>query len=544
MAQRLLFCLLLTSFLVIDGQAQMLDDIAELRTPLGAQSVDIVGKRAVHSVVSEAVLVPFTGIAVEAYSKDAGISAQVRIEENGVWGDWHAMSIVRSAVGDGLVAGYRGSVRTGPARFEVRFTVANETSLEVRDAGTFDNRSDEDGLPVVSGLKPIAAKTTGIIIPPPLITRAEWGAKAFIGTPSRLANPTHEYMTFHHAAGYSAATRAQGLAQMRAIQELHQDIRGWSDIGYQFLIDQGGNLYQGRPFLNNATSLSDLPVFALGAHVGGANTGNIGVSILGCYHPPEGGNCIDQITPEAYDTYVTLFAFLSERYGVPASQIRGHRDFSSTACPGDNNYVLLPSLRRDVGELLLTGNAAIAEATLTAASDADGIVTVSWEFLADFGVASHRIERWVSDAREAVLLSGPGATASSLADGTVVTNDPVSYRLYVTDSDGREQRVAIVEVTIETPTRHAMAEVFPNPASGMVRFRYFLPSEGRVTLEVFDTAGRSVTRLVEDVQDGDSWYAVPFDTQGLPGGVYFYRVLVEGFAGIAFDKTGTLVVNP
>ncbi|NNE71285.1 MAG: T9SS type A sorting domain-containing protein, partial [Rhodothermales bacterium] len=310
------------------------------------------------------------------------------------------------------------------------------------------------------------------------------------------------------------------------------------------VIDRGGRLYQGRPFLNNATSLEDLPVFALGAHVGGGNTGNIGVSLLGCYHPPEGPSCQQEITTEALDTYVTLFAFLSERYGVSPSQIRGHRDFSSTACPGNNNYELLPQIRTDVTQLLVTGNAPIAQAAMSAEVDDDGVVRVSWEFTADFGVVGYRLERWSDGNRDAVLLEGTGAAPSTFADGSVVTSETVSYRMYVQSADGREQRVATIDVALDLPSRHTLAEVFPNPASGAVRLRYFLPTEGRVRLEVFDTMGRSVALAVDEVQDGDRWYSIPFDAGQLTGGVYFYRLVIEGFSGVVYDKTSTLVVTP
>jgi hypothetical protein len=527
-------------------QAQMLDDVAQALTPLASQGVEVAGKMATHVFQSGPVNQPFTGVMVEAYASDRDLAAAIRFRRNGAWKPWQTMRLVRSAVGDGLVAGYRGDRLLPAVSFEVRFTVDSASALEVRSAGLFDNTLDSDALPAPAPgvLAPVAGADSGTIIPPALITRADWGAKDFKGSPSALARPSHDFMTFHHAAGYSATTRSEGIQQLKAIQDLHQDIRGWSDIGYQFVIDRGGRLYQGRPFLNNATSLEDLPVFAMGAHVGGANTGNIGVSMLGCYHPPEGGTCTQEITPEALDTYTTLFAFLSERYGVAPTQIRGHRDFSSTACPGDNNYVLLPALRTAVANLLETGNAPIATASMSALVSQDGVVTVAWDFTSDFGVATYRVERWIGGSRDAVLATGAGTAPASIADGGVVTGQTVSYRLYVTGTDGREQRVGTIDVSLDLPSQHALADVFPNPANGSVHFRYYLPTEGRVRLELFDTMGRSVAVAVDAVQDGERWYAIPFDAGQLPGGVYFYRVLVEGFAGLIFDQTNTLVVTP
>ena len=72
--------------------------------------------------------------------------------------------------------------------------------------------------------------------------------------------PYYDKMTLHHSAGFSAETLEEGIAQMQAIQLFHQDIRGWSDIGYHFVIDKAGNIYQGRPET------------VIGAHTGGSNT--------------------------------------------------------------------------------------------------------------------------------------------------------------------------------------------------------------------------------------------------------------------------------
>ena len=254
----------------------------------------------------------------------------------------------------------------------------------------------------------------------------------------------------HHAAGFSATTLNEGLEQVRRIQDFHQNGRGWSDIGYQFLLDRSGNLYQGRPFLDERADLADAPALALGAHVGGFNTGNIGVCMLGCYHPPEGPSCRQTIPPAALDSLVGVLAFLSERYGVPPDRIRGHRDFSATACPGDNNYRLLDDIRTRVQALIETG--------------------------------------------------------------------------------------------VATPDAITLSPIFPNPVAATATIRYFLRQEGRVRLTVYDVLGRELTRPADEFQDGDRWYTVRFDAEGLASGVYFYRLQVEGFAGIVFDEVKALTV--
>ncbi|QXD15622.1 N-acetylmuramoyl-L-alanine amidase [Rhodocaloribacter litoris] len=545
MSKRLLpsFLLLLAFATVAASPAtgQILHDLTERTVPLSPADPVVAGKRATLTTASPAVEEPFNGVVVQGYASDPDVQGWIRFEERGGWGAWRPMRLIRSATDGTFAGGYRDEVYRSGLRFELRFAYAAGTAFHLVGAGVFDNRNDEDRQ-APGGVVPHHGKKAGHIIPPPLITRAEWGAAPFRGTPSPLAPNGYEYMTFHHAAGYSATTKEEGIRQVKAIQDLHQNVRGWSDIGYQFLIDRGGHLYQGRPFLDDATSLEEVPALALGAHVGGHNTGNIGVSLLGCYHPPEGSFCQEVITPEALETYVVLFAFLSERYGVAPELIRGHRDFSSTACPGDNNYVLLPSLREDVAHLLLTGNEPLGQAVMAATVDADGVVRLSWEFIEAPGIAGYRIER-TSGGITTVVTEGEGAAPGLYADAGVTKPGPVRYELYARSATGREQLLATTEVTVEAPAAlYVLAQGFPNPFHRRTTIRYYLERDGIVRLHVYDATGREVRTLVEAYQRSGQWYTVPFDAAGLPAGTYFYRLRVEGFSGLDFDRTGTLVL--
>ena len=174
---------------------------------------------------------------------------------------------------------------------------------------------------------------------PRIITRDEWGARPPQSGYSSM--PYFNKMTLHHSAGFSAETLDEGIAQMQAIQTFHQDVRGWSDIGYHFVIDKAGNIYQGRPET------------VIGAHTGGSNTGNIGACLLGCYHPPASDNyfCYDEMTGPSNESIIKLFAWTSQTYNIPPYLLKGHRDyydFEYTSCPGNNLWSLLPELRQDV----------------------------------------------------------------------------------------------------------------------------------------------------------------------------------------------------
>ena len=525
--------------------AQLIADVVDAFVSLETTDTEVVGKRLTVIATSSPVFTPFTGIVLEIASQASELTGSVRFEESSGWSSWKPLYFVRSAVGGSFMAGLHSEPVRSNIRFQVRVLGPSDGPILIRRAGTFDNRLDDDRSVIEQQedeQRSDKGAGSGIIVPPTLISRPEWGADLFIrGIPVPLANPSYDYMTFHHAAGFSALTEEEGKAQVKAIQDLHQNIRGWSDIGYQFLIDQGGRLYQGRPFMDTSTSLSEVPVLARGAHVGGHNVGNIGICLLGCYHPPEGSYCREEITVEALDTYVTLFSFLSENYGVSPPRIRGHRDFSSTACPGDNNYVLLPQIRTDVVQLLITGNQALGSATLTASIDEDGVVLVSWEFLEDFGIESYRLER-TFEGQTIILHTGLAAESRSFSDSELTRPGIVTYALFVHGAGGRQQRLQTIDLDFKLPDAFVLSEAFPNPAQTMVNLRYYLAHDGFVRISLYDTAGRTVAQTTAEYRSGDQWFVSRIDVSSLASGVYYFRIKIIGFAGVDFDRTRSIVV--
>ncbi len=540
LCKAILFAGFCSFFLITPVSAQALGDLVDVTVQTRNLETVRAEKRLSVGVFGP---VPFTavnGIAVEIGFEENIEQVLVRFGSPGNTSDWQEMVIVPSATGGTAVAGFRqDEAFQGPA-FEIRAFGPEESSLVIRDVGFFDTTAfAEENEP--STVRSIEGRKTGTIIPPPLITRAEWGARPFIGTPVNLARPNYQYMTWHHAAGYSAETEDEGKAQMRAMQDLHQNVRGWSDIGYQFGIDRGGRLYQGRPFMDNSTSLSQVPVLAQGAHVGGANTGNIGVVIMGCYHPPEGTRCEQEITPEAFATYINLFAFLSERYGIEPELIRGHRDFSATSCPGDNNYVLIPELITRVSQVLVTGNEPLGEAVMSGSVDSEGAVSLQWSITENFGFDTVEIQR-ITDAGTYTLQLDPAAV-SSYTDASLAGETNVTYLLVASSSDGRSQELARVELMIDDPSRFIMTSAFPNPASTSFQVRYYMSSDGVATLSLHDARGRQLSIQESGFQEDGQWISHTYDVSGFAAGVYYLRLRVESFGGTAFDRTIPIVVT-
>lgn len=116
----------------------------------------------------------------------------------------------------------------------------------------------------------------------------------------------------------------------REIQRLHQVQRGFADVGYHYLIDASGIIYEGRP------------ITVRGAHVAGHNTGAVGVCLLGNFEKTEPA-------PAQLASLTTLALALRGAFGI--THLAGHRDLPSqnTLCPGANLWPRLPALAAQLG---------------------------------------------------------------------------------------------------------------------------------------------------------------------------------------------------
>lgn len=98
------------------------------------------------------------------------------------------------------------------------------------------------------------------------------------------------------------------------IKRWHVEERGWSDIGYHYVIELDGTVKEGRPISRS------------GAHASGYNANSIGV----CYVGGKGG---DTRRPEQNAALVKLIFELKVKYGIANEDIKGHNEVSSKACP-------------------------------------------------------------------------------------------------------------------------------------------------------------------------------------------------------------------
>lgn len=125
---------------------------------------------------------------------------------------------------------------------------------------------------------------------------------------------------------HATATRPNwwaGRRTQRKVNEIrrwHVEERGWSDIGYHFLIDRDGTVAKGRP------------IERIGAHVRGHNTGTIGISLFGGFGSSADDEFEDNFTEAQNVALRKLISELSEKYGI--EKISGHNEYAAKACPG------------------------------------------------------------------------------------------------------------------------------------------------------------------------------------------------------------------
>ncbi|XP_012534615.2 uncharacterized protein LOC105835677 [Monomorium pharaonis] len=158
-----------------------------------------------------------------------------------------------------------------------------------------------------------------------IISRSQWGARAPKSPASNLKLKPAPYVIIHHSATSGCETQAICQLKVRQFQNYHMDNKGWADIGYNFIVGEDGNIYEGRGWGKQ------------GAHSKPFNSKSIGICIIGDYK---------NRTPNA--AAVQAVTNLIVR-GVESGEIKndykllGHRQTWATTCPGDSLYTMIQS---------------------------------------------------------------------------------------------------------------------------------------------------------------------------------------------------------
>ncbi len=225
---------------------------------------------------------------------------------------------------------------------------SSHTAVEAPEIDTSKLDQDElDGAVIDSDAGDLALSAGTVTKKPKIFSRKQWGANEKMRDGAPRYYEVHAGFV-HHTVNANNYTKAQVPAIIRGIYAYHTQTRGWSDVGYNFLVDRFGRIWEGR------AGGVDRPV--VGAHTLNYNEYSFAMSAIGNF---------DVVQPPQVmvDAYGELMAWKLSLHGVDATStkqrvgsrnfpaINGHRDAASTACPGRYLYAKLGEIRKHAGEL-------------------------------------------------------------------------------------------------------------------------------------------------------------------------------------------------
>ena len=204
--------------------------------------------------------------------------------------------------------------------------VVPQTSLTLPEPQTVTPKR-----PALCGVTRPAARTTASRKGISAVSRSYWHAAA--PQASRMTRMGgYDRITVHHEGNATPNYDSNATAvacSLRRIQNAHCKTMHAGDIGYHFIIDRQGTIWQGRELRYQ------------GAHVKSNNSNNIGIMCLGNFE-------IQQPTQAQVNTLARLCQALMQGYHIPRNKLYGHRELRSTACPGRNLFPLVVNIRNRV----------------------------------------------------------------------------------------------------------------------------------------------------------------------------------------------------
>ena len=324
-----------------------------------------------------------------------GSAQGIELRAKGADDAWSAWTEVDAESDEGPDANSVEAQQASDHQVNVPVWVGDATDVELRVAGSGTVRNLELAYinstgtatasdRVITSVRTTAAEALGsndadaYPAKPSIISRAGWGADESIRKRSLSIAPTLKGAVLHHTVNVNGYSRSEAAALMRGIYTYHVRSNGWNDIGYNFVVDRYGRVYEGRygGTTNNV----------IGAHAMGFNTSTTGIALLGT-HDSSGPSAaarsaVTKLVSWRLDKAhvnpagnMTLTSAGNDKYPagrkVTKGALAGHRDFYYTACPGGAAYTKLGSLRSAAWSM---GGPKFASPTATATYNGDQTV--------------------------------------------------------------------------------------------------------------------------------------------------------------------------
>ncbi|NDU71790.1 N-acetylmuramoyl-L-alanine amidase [Actinomadura sp. DSM 109109] len=314
------------------------------------------------------------------------------------------------------------------------------------------------GMKLVAATTPLAGPVTAP--KPAIVARAGWGADESIVRNPPTYDTSVKAAFVHHTDTGNEYSCGESAAVIRSVFLYHVQSQGWDDIGYNFLVDKCGTIFEGR------AGGTDRPVH--GAHTYGFNTDTTGIAVLGTYTAADDPE-VPGVAPskQSLDGVARIAAWKLGLTGVDPTgkttltsaapdgtggkypygekvefnTISGHRDGFATACPGAQLYAALPAVRTAAKQITVPALAA----TVTGANAAGG----------RYYTRSTATLNWTPAAGAVYTVSVDGATAATPAAGAgsaTVTLVPGTHtvQLHASFADGTTSASPVFTIVADT----------------------------------------------------------------------------------------------
>ena len=179
-------------------------------------------------------------------------------------------------------------------------------------------------------------------LPVGVLPRTKWTTATLVNARNARAMNGVNCITIHHdAIRMLSESESESIKRLRSIQSSHVNRtskigEGWADIGYHYIVDRAGRVWEGRPIRYQ------------GAHVEDRNEHNIGVMCM--------GNFQEQSPTKAQTDRLDMFvAELMRTYGIPLRSVRTHQEWAGarTDCPGRSMQSYMTRTRARGGNMAL-----------------------------------------------------------------------------------------------------------------------------------------------------------------------------------------------
>ena len=332
---------------------------------------------------------------------------------------------------------------------------------------------------------------------PAIVRRAEWGADESIVRARPYYATAVRFAVVHHTAGTNSYSASDSAAIVRGIERYHVLANGWNDIGYNFLVDKYGQVFEGRG--------GGIAKNVVGAHAEGFNTGSTGVAVIGNYESQALSHAaraalvkllawrldVAHVNPVGKLTWTSggnpLYP-AGTKVGLRA--VSGHRDTGPTSCPGGSLYARLNGIASDVAA---TGLPKLYNPVVAGSLGGPVRFTATLTEALPWTVT-------IRDAADAVVAtgSGTGAAVDWTWDASATQFGDVSYAIEA-GLDLRPARGTVpgpppLEVTSLTVSPHA---VTPNEdgIGESTSVSFTLSARASVAVEVIDSSSKVVRTL-------------------------------------------------